>query len=137
LVEKDALQDIKRLTGALAQKSYKTVYARHRLLVEIGEPVIPLVRDQLLNQSWNDIKYAEQLNVLSGLLSLVDDIDEEQSKKLGLEIVERGCDITVSARIKSILEFTLTGFDRVVIQGVRVYLSKSLAQTARIIRKLE
>ena len=88
--DEDALQHLKRLTGDLAQKPYNTVYARYRLYVDIGEPVIPLVRDQLLNQSWNDIKYAEQLNVLSGLLSLVNDTDEEQSKKIDLEIVERG-----------------------------------------------
>lgn len=136
MVEENAVQQLKKLTRALVQKSYKDVYASHRLLVDIGKPVIAIVREQLLNQSWNDIKYGEQLNILSGLLSLVNDIDEGQSKKIGQEIEEQGCDIAVSTRIKSILEFTLTEFDSVVIQGVQVYLSKSLDQTAKIVRKL-
>lgn len=106
MVEGNAGQLLKRLSRGLVQKSYKEIYASHRLLVDIGEPVIPLIRNQLLGQPWNEIKHSTQLNILSGLLSVVNDINENEARILGGEIKKRGCDIAVSTRIKTILEFT-------------------------------
>jgi len=74
MVESNAEQLLKRLSRGLLQTSYKEIFVCHRLLVDIGEPVIPLIRNQLLGQPWNEIKHSAQLNILSGLLSVVNDI---------------------------------------------------------------
>lgn len=137
MVEGNAEQLLKRLSRGLSQKSYKEIFASHRLLVDIGKEVIPLIRDQLLGQPWDEIKHSAQLNMLSGLLSVVNDIDEESAKKIGREIEQRGCDIAVSTRIKTILEFTLNEFESDVVLGVQIYYSKLLVQIPRIKRKMQ
>lgn len=123
---------LKRLSRGLYQNSSKQIYTSHRLLVDIVKPVIPIIKEQLLGQSWQEIKYAEQLNILSGLLSLVNDIDEAASREIGSAIEQSGCSSIASTRIKTILDFTLNEFHSYDIIGVKIYQSKSLEQNNRI-----
>lgn len=129
-------KSLRTLTRGLAQGSNDEIYKSHRELFMLGEAVIPPVEEQILSQPWDDIKYGEQLNILSGLLSLINDIDEGRARKIGKIIRNRGCSAIVDSRIRSITEFTLNEFESCAILGVNIYISKKLGGQNRIKKKM-
>ena len=127
---------LRTLTRGLAQGSNDEIYKSHRELYMLGETVIPAVEEQILSQPWGDIKYGEQLSILSGLLSLINDINEERAREVGNIIREKGCSKIVESRIRSITEFTLSEFESCPISGINIYLSKKLGGKSRIRSKM-
>lgn len=127
---------LRTLTRGLAQRSNDQIYKSYRELFKLGEAVIPAVKEQILSQPWDDIKYGEQLRILSGLLSLTNDINEERAREIGKIIRENGCNSIVESRIRSITEFTLNEFESFSISGVNIYLSKKLGGKDRIKKKM-
>lgn len=133
----DEIQELlKGLTRGLSQNSAEKVYQYHRKLHVLGSAAIPAISEQILSQRWDEIKYGSQLNILSGLLSLVNDIDEASAKQIGDEIEEQGCNQVVSTRIKSILSFTLKDFHLYEVFDVKAYISKRISETNTVKRKL-
>jgi hypothetical protein len=127
---------MKTLSWAIANDSPQATYKAYRELYQLGDSVIPAIEAQLLNYKWDDIEYGLQLKILSGLLSLVNDLDEERARELGEKIREKGCDEAVNASIKSILNFSLDDFKIYPINGVTIYQSKSLGDEPRIKKRM-
>ena len=125
---------LKALTMGLAQGSTGQIYRNHRDLYHLGSIVIPTLRERILSQSWNDIKYTEQLNILTGLLSLVNDIDEDQAKEVADKIRQQGCSKMVESRLISVTDFTLKEFELRKLDGVSVYIWKTLKNKNKIQR---
>lgn len=128
----EIIKSLRVLTRGLAQQSSNEIYTSHRDLYHHGETVIPVVEEQLLSHPWDDIKYSEQINMLSGLLSLVNDIDEKCAKEIGEKIRNKGCSAIVDSIIRSITDFSLNKFNSCHIDGVNVYLSRKLREHSRI-----
>ncbi|MGV7221517.1 MAG: hypothetical protein ACQ9MH_08335 [Nitrospinales bacterium] len=127
---------IKTFTAALTNDSSKAIYKVYRKLYQLGESVIPEIEAQLLDYKWDNIEYKIQIKILSGLLSLVNDINEERAGALGEKIRNKGCNEVVDKIIKSILDFSLDDFKSYSINGVVIYQSKSLGYPAKIKNKL-
>ena len=117
------------------QNRTKDVYANHRELYLIGQEVVPYVCDQLLAYSWRRVKFGEQLSLLSGLLSLAHDIDEDAARRIAERIEEKGCSNTVRGIMHSIFSFSLDHFDLFSVEGVAVYRSKELGGVAQQIKR--
>lgn len=133
----DKINDLlKTLSRGLIQGSNQEIYESHRALFEIGEVVIPVVKEQLLSQSWDEVQYSAQLNLLSGLLNLIHDIDENSARVIGREIITRGCSRIVESRVKSIINFTLEKFHTYTILGVNVYQAKELGDAGPVETRL-
>lgn len=123
---------LKMLSVGLIQNSNEQIYSAHRELYNLGDSVIPVVEEQILSQSWDEIKHGSQLNLLSGLLSLINDIDEDRAKEIGDKIREAGCSSTADKRITSITTFTLNNFDEYEIRGLIVFISNDLKESQKI-----
>lgn len=132
----EATKLLRTLTRGLAQGSNDDIYKSHRELFKLGEAVIPAIEEQILSQPWDEIKFGEQLSILSGLLSLINDINERRAREIGEVICERGCSKIVESRIRSITEFTLNEFESYRISGLNIYLSKELGSKGRIKKKV-
>jgi len=128
---------LKTLSFGLVQNSSEQIYKAHRELYTIGESVIPVVEKQILSQSWDEIKHGPQLNLLSGLLSLANDINEERARKIGEKIRKAGCSSIVDRIITSITTFTLNEFQYFEMRGLRIFLSKVLGRSAQIKNRME
>lgn len=126
---------LRRLSRALVQHQNEDIYASHRELYLIGEAVIPHVSERLLANSWRKVKFKEQLSLLSGLLGLVHDIDEEAAREIAKRIEREGCDSVVQGIMRSIFSFSLANFERFVAEGVTVHRSKELVEPRTIERK--
>ena len=128
----DVDKHLRNLSLGLVQNSNDQVFTSHRELYRLGKNVIPIVEQQLLNQPWGEIKSKTQLNLLTGYLSLIHDLDENQAKVTGEKIRSAGCNNVVDVRITSITSFTLKEFDSYSVNGLKIYQSKRLNNTKKI-----
>lgn len=129
-------EPLNALMRGLVHGTPKTIYKYHRELFQAGDSVIPAIESELLALDWSEIKFGAQVSLLTGLLSLVNDIDETQARRLGQKIRAKGCSKTIDSRIKSIEDFTLNEFKKYSISGVTIFVSKVLKDEARINRKI-
>lgn len=127
---------LKQYTRALNNGSPQEIYKNYRELYEMNESVIPVIESELLAYTWDQVKYGAQIKILTGLLSLVNDINEKRAKELGQKLKKKGCNAAVIARINSILEFSLDDFTTYSLYGVVVYQSKDLWHETRIKKKI-
>lgn len=138
--ESDALDTsieghLRGLSRALVQDRHADVQARHRELYLIGEAVIPRVSEQLLAYSWKKVKFDEQLILLSGLLSLAHDIDEDAARDISERIEAKGCSPSVRSIMRAILSFSMDNFYSFSVDGIPVYSSKELSESYRTIER--
>lgn len=123
---KDIAEDLKALTRSLASGDSKKTLLRHRGLYEIGEATLPHIKKQILAEPWVEIRFGEQLNILTGLLCLARDINEDFAKAIVATIREDGCSKSVDIRMSSIMKFTKSEFEIFDEQNIDIYLSKDL-----------
>lgn len=123
---------LKSLSLGLVQNSNAQIYKAHRELYRIGSEAVPYIEKRLLSYSWSDIRYGSELNILSGLLNLVNDIDEGKARVLGETIIDSRCSEIVEKRVNSITSFTLNEFYLHEIEGLNIYQSKSLGEPKKI-----
>ncbi|MDH5763896.1 MAG: hypothetical protein OEZ51_13015 [Nitrospinota bacterium] len=116
------------LTSGPPEDTYKV----YRELYQLGDAVIPALEEKLLAYQWENIKYGMEMTILSGFLSLANDINEERAREVGEKIREKGCNEIVEVRIKSILDFSLDDFEVYSANGVDIYQSKNLKHETRI-----
>jgi hypothetical protein len=136
-ISEDIDRHLRALSLGLVQNSGEQIYRAHRELYNLGQNVLPVLEEQILSQSWSEIRHGSQLNLLSGLLSLINDIDEGRAKEVGENIRKAGCSSIVDRRIASITAFTLNEFNNYEIRGLRIFQSKDLVESTRIKSKLE
>ncbi len=123
---------LKPFSRALNNGSPKAIHENYRKLYEMGESIIPVIESEILAYKWGNIKYGSQIKILTGLLSLANDINETRAKELGQKLKAEGCNEAVTARINSILEFSLDDFIAYSLFGIDVFQSKDLCFETRI-----
>ncbi len=129
-------QLLKTFIAAIVNHSTHDTVKIYRELYQLGEPIIPAIETQLLGYTWENIDNKVQVEILSTLLSLVNDINEESARELGKKIQNKGCNAVVKVKIKSILAFSLNDFRNYQIQEVEIYQLKSLDHDSRIKNKM-
>jgi len=128
---------LKTMMRGLVDNSADMIYKSHRELYKLGDSVVPIIEKQLFSYSWTEIKYGAELDILSGLLSLLNDISEIKAKELGDKIIKNDCDDIVESRIKSIVNFSLNEFNSYKIGEITMFQSKELCVTEKIKQKME
>jgi hypothetical protein len=78
-IENSIKSNFKTLSRGLMQPSYAVAFEAHKNLFEIGRPVIPLLKEKLLELDWSNSKYKELSCYVSGLYSLLHDLDEDEA----------------------------------------------------------
>jgi len=131
--EPDVDKLLNNLLRGLAHGSSEVIYKSYRELFEVGEEALPAIEKQLMSYKWNSTKLGIEMTMLTGLLGLIHDIDENKANEVGGRIREKGCTKIVEGRIDSILRFTLDEFDTFQIRNLDIYQSKKLSDT-KIIR---
>jgi len=119
-------KNLKKLVLGLMQNHAVQVYEAHNQLCLIGSNVVPFVESEICKYRWDKINDRYKLNLLSGLLRLVQDIDENEAKRIGTKVCQAGCSAIVSSRVISITSSTKSDFVLVRERGLKVYLSKAL-----------
>lgn len=128
---------LKTFIRGLTQANLSESLEGYRLVLEIGSPAVPLIRDAILRSNWSNVKYAEEVRYLSGLVRLLRDIDESEAEEMATHIKRNGCDMGVAHILDAICRFTLADYSQYEIRQIKVFERKRLITKQAVQPKLE
>lgn len=134
---KEIKQIIKTFLGNLFQNLSEEIYQNYKKLYELGEASIIPLTETILSQDWSTVDNRNQVRVLTGVLSLLNDINEEACQNTSKIIIEKGCSNALTRSINSITSFTLNDYTQYNKCGVNVYILKELKNIDFIEKKIE
>jgi hypothetical protein len=83
------------------------------------------------------VKSTVEIRYVTGLVSLIHDVDENASKQIAQQLIQKGCGTVTQQRLKSILEFTLNDYVQYQIRGVNIFEDKQIKSHFNIQASLE
>jgi hypothetical protein len=130
--EKSSQDNIQMLSRGLMQLSYSLAYDAYKNLYKIGNPVVEILKQKILEIDWSKSKYKELSAYVSGIFSLLHDIDENDANKLSQLIVENGCPKHIKAILNSICEFSLKNYKKYELFGIDIFEHKQIKSNCSI-----
>ena len=137
VADQNISRSLKNLIRGLTQDDATEMYKEYKTLFAIGPAAIPVIREAIFKAKWSHIKYPNEIRYISGLVSLIHDLDETESEKIRSEITRNGCDPVVARVLDSISSFKLEDFIRYDIRGVKIFEHRKLGTRQNVQRKLE
>jgi hypothetical protein len=136
-IDKAIKENFKILSRGLIQTSHKDAYQAYNKLFELGPPVIPILKEKILEIDWSNSKYKELSKYISGLFSLLHDLDEDEANIVGEAIIANGCPKHIMAIINTVFEFSLKNYTRYQILGLNIFEHKFVKAKCNIRSYLE
>src|SRR5262245_4519078 len=125
------------LIRGLTQNKLKEVFAGHKALYRIGTPAISQIRDAINKSNWEKVKYPNEIRYITGLISILHDIEESESKEVAHQLKHNGCDVSVAHILNSVCRFTISDYLQYEIQGIRIFQHKKLVSKQPVQSRLE
>ena len=116
--------------------SHSQIYTAHKALYQIGAPAVPKIVAYLESMDVSELKSKNHSALLTGLLALLNDIDESKAREVGMGLLLKECDNAAAQLIKKVLRFTLSDYNLYQLGSITVCESKSLNSDGLIKRKL-
>ena len=114
-------ENFKKLSRGLTQPSYPVAFEAHKNLYEIGQPVIPILKEKILEIDWSNSNYKELSGYVSGLYSLLHDLDEDEADSVCKRILSNGCPKHIKAILQSVNQFSVKNYKRYRIKRIEVF----------------
>jgi hypothetical protein len=127
---------LKTLLRGLTQNNIKEIFAGHKALYKIGKSAIPHIRNAIGQSNWSQIKRANEVRYVTGLVSILHDIDENESNQVAKQLKQHGCDVSIVHILDSICRFTITDYFQYEIQGISFFEHKNLIKNQPVLPKL-
>lgn len=108
------------------QPSYPVAFEAHKNLYAIGRPVIPLLKEKIFELDWSNSNYRELSTYLSGLYSLLHDLDEDEASSVCEALISNGCPKHIKAILSSVNQFSVKNYNRYQLEGIEVFEHKHL-----------
>ena len=128
---------LRTLIRGLTQNNIKEIYAGHQALYKIGVSAISYIRDAIHKSNWTKVKYPNEIRYLTGLVSILHDIDESESQETANQLKQNGCDVSVAHILNSVCRFTVSDYLQYEIQGLRIFQHKKLVTKQPVQTRLE
>lgn len=119
--QNDIDSSLKTLIRGLTQNNIKEICAGHKALCKIGSSAVPHIRKAILQSNWSRAKYPNEIRYVSGLLGLLHDINETESREVANQLKRGGCDLAVAAILDSICRFTIADYVQYEVRGIKVF----------------
>ncbi len=121
---------LKKLMSGLTHKNHKEAYLAYVALQSIGPSALPFIKQILLGlRLSSNAAHKPQIDMemrhVSGLVSLIHDIDEKASKEVSDELIRRGCHDAIRQRLRSINRMTINNFHQYKLYGITIYEEKA------------
>ncbi|MDJ0721674.1 MAG: hypothetical protein QNJ04_08580 [Desulfobacterales bacterium] len=120
-INKTIRDNFKKLSRGLMQPNYPVAYEAHKILYEIGQPVIPILKEKIFDIEWSNSKYKELSGYVSGLYSLLHDLDEDEALRICEKVISNGCPKHIKSILKSINQFSVKNYKRYHVKGIEVF----------------
>ena len=103
------------------QRDNSVAYEGYKALYHIGTPVLPELKNLILDTDWTERKYKEISRYLTGIVSLIHDIDEGEAEDIAQDLISNGCPKHVAVQLKSICRFSLKKYINYKIRDIDVF----------------
>ena len=120
-IDKSIQENFKKLSRGLMQPSIPVAFEAHKNLYEIGKPVIPLLKEKILEVDWSNSKYKELSGYISGLYSLLHDLDEKEAYSVCNNVISNGCPKHIKAILQSVNQFSVNNYKRYRLRGIEIF----------------
>ena len=134
---RETQQIVKALMGSLIQNANEEIYKNSKELYQIGEPALTPLIEAVLPHDWSKVDNKNQMRLLTGIVSLINDINEEACQKTAKIIIEKGCTRAVKQCLNSITVFTLNDYTSYNKHGINIYILNELNDINFIENKLD
>ena len=128
---------LRTLIRGLAQNNLKEIFAGHKALYKIGTPAISQIRDAINKSNWTKIKYPNEIRYITGLVSILHDIDESESKEVAKQLKHNGCNVSVAHVLNSVCSLTISDYLQYETQGIRIFQHKKLVSKQPVQPRIE
>lgn len=125
-LEQEINGHIRTLSRGLMQTNYSVAYQGYNALYRIGEPVIPYLKETILKTDWSNTKYKELSFYLTGVASLIYDINEKEGKEIIQHVVLNGCPTHIKALLHSLSQFSESDFIKYNVRNIAVLEHKDI-----------
>ena len=123
--------------GSLVQNINEEIYKNSQELYQLGEAAITPLIEAVLPHDWSKIDNKAQIRLLTGIVALINDINEEACQKTAQKIIEKGCTGAVQSCLNSITSFTLNDYSLYIEEGLNIYILNELDNINFIRQKLQ
>ncbi len=114
------------------QADYTTAYKGYKALYQIGVPALPTLIDLVENSDWSNRKYKELSRYVTGIVSLIHDIDEDEANSVCRNVISNGIPNHIKVQLKSVCAFSLKGYKHYNTRNIDVYEHKSIKVKCKI-----
>lgn len=135
--DQDISRNLKTLIRGLTQNNVSEMYEAYKALFQIGAPAIPQIRAAVLQSNWSNLKYANGVRYVIGLVNLIHDIHEAEAREITNFLKINGCDLAVAKVLNSICRFTLADYAQYDVCGVKIFEHKKLVTKQNVKARLE
>ena len=101
-IDESIKKNFKELSRGLMQPNYPIAYEAHKKLYKTGRPVIPLLNEKILEIDWSNSRYKELSGYVSGIYSLLHDLDEDEALHICEKVISNGCPKHIKAILQSV-----------------------------------
>jgi hypothetical protein len=119
-------RSLRTLIRGLTQGNWGEAYAGYKVLFKVGAPAIPQLREAVFKSDWSKLRYGNEVRYVSGLVSLIHDIDEAEARRVANRLKGSGCAPAVARILDSVCAFTLSDYTRYSVRGVEIFEHKGL-----------
>jgi hypothetical protein len=128
---------LRTLIRGLTQNNLNETYDAYKALSKAGTNAIPLIEDAIHQSSWRKIRRANEVRYVVGLMSVLHDIDEAESRRIASELKRNGCDPSLGVQLDSICRFTTDDYRQYALSDIRVFEHNRLSPKQMIQKRLE
>ena len=136
-IEQDIQKSLKILSRGLMQADYTTAYKGYKVLYQIGVPSLPALKDIVENSDWSNKKYKELSRYVTGIFSLIHDLDEDEANSIFQRLKENGLPNHIKVQLKSICAFSLKEYTHYIVRNIDVYEHKGIKCKCNIQKYIE
>lgn len=128
---------LKTLLRGLTQNNLGEIFAGHKALYKVGAPAIPHIHEAIQRSNWARIRFPNEIRYITGLLSVLHDIDEVESRKTAKQLKQNGCDVSIAHILDSVCRFTVADYGQYTVSGIPIFEHKRLSVKHPVRPRLE
>ena len=125
-IENEIRDNIKTLSRGLIQSNYQEAYEGYKNLYSLGQVALEPLKAKIGEIDWSQSKYKELSKYVSGIFSLIHDIDENVADNILEKLTTDGCPDHIKALLRSTCEFSLKNYKKYKIRGIEIFEHKEI-----------
>jgi len=114
------------------QSDYSLAYRGYKNLYRLGHSALDTLVEKIYEIDWSHSKYKELSKYISGIFSLIHDIDEETADSVRKRLTTDGCPKHIRALLDSTCRFSVKNYFRYKVRGIDIFEHRKIKKKCNI-----